>query len=150
MMKGNDTYVRDWYPYMAYFRILAFFTQNYRSSHRITGLHIELQVKSFFRILASFTQNYRSFSTELYVYCIWRVIQSQSPISISLVSFQRNVVKETQRTTFRSLHRITGLFPQNCTSIGFGVSFLHSQISIDDLVLLGLFYQNPLKRDQGD
>jgi len=28
-------------------------------------------------------------------YCIWSVIWSQSPISISLVSFQRNVVKET-------------------------------------------------------
>ena len=28
-------------------------------------------------------------------YCIWRVIQSSSPISISLVSFQRNVAKET-------------------------------------------------------
>jgi len=28
-------------------------------------------------------------------YCIWSVIQSQSPISISLVFFQRNVVKET-------------------------------------------------------
>jgi len=28
-------------------------------------------------------------------YCIWRVIESQSPHSIALVSFQRNVVKET-------------------------------------------------------
>ena len=31
-------------------------------------------------------------------YCIWIVIESQSPISISLVSFQRNVGKETRRT----------------------------------------------------
>ena len=31
-------------------------------------------------------------------YCIWSVIQSQSPILISLVSFQRNVAKETKRT----------------------------------------------------
>jgi len=30
-------------------------------------------------------------------YCIWSVILSQSPISISHVSFQRNVVKETRR-----------------------------------------------------
>ena len=30
--------------------------------------------------------------------CIWSVIEFQSPISISLVSFQRNVVKETWRT----------------------------------------------------
>jgi len=29
---------------------------------------------------------------------VWSVIQSQSPISISLVSFQRNVAKEIQRT----------------------------------------------------
>ena len=29
-------------------------------------------------------------------YCIWSVIQSQSPISILLVSFPRNVAKETQ------------------------------------------------------
>ena len=28
-------------------------------------------------------------------YCMWSVIKSQSPISISLVSFQRNVAKET-------------------------------------------------------
>jgi len=28
-------------------------------------------------------------------YCIWSVIESQSPISISLVSFQRTVAKET-------------------------------------------------------
>jgi len=31
-------------------------------------------------------------------YCIWSDSQSESPISISLVSFQRNVVKETWRT----------------------------------------------------
>ena len=31
-------------------------------------------------------------------YCIWSVVESQSQISISLVSFQRNVVKETWRT----------------------------------------------------
>jgi len=30
--------------------------------------------------------------------CIWSVISSQSPISISLVSFQRNVAKKTSRT----------------------------------------------------
>ena len=30
-------------------------------------------------------------------YCVWSAILSQSPISISLVYFQRNVVKETQR-----------------------------------------------------
>ena len=28
-------------------------------------------------------------------YCIWSVIESQFPISISLVSFQGNVAKET-------------------------------------------------------
>jgi len=37
-------------------------------------------------------------------YCIWSVIYSQSRISISLVSFQRNLVKETWRT--RSLIEI--------------------------------------------
>jgi len=31
-------------------------------------------------------------------YCIWSVTSTQSPISISLVSVQRNVVKETERT----------------------------------------------------
>jgi len=31
-------------------------------------------------------------------YCVWSVIQSQSPISISLVSFQRHVACETKRT----------------------------------------------------
>jgi len=30
--------------------------------------------------------------------CIWSVMRSQSPISIALVSFQRNVVKKTRRT----------------------------------------------------
>ena len=33
-------------------------------------------------------------------YCIWSLIDSQSPISISLVSYQRNVVKEAWRTRF--------------------------------------------------
>jgi len=34
--------------------------------------------------------------------------------------------------------------------VAFGVSFLQSQISINDLVLLGLFCHVPWKRDQGD
>ena len=38
-------------------------------------------------------------------YCIWSVIQSQSPISISLVSFQRNVAKEAYRTKTSIVNR---------------------------------------------
>jgi len=40
----------------------------------------------------------RSLLIEATPYCIWSVIQSRSPISISLVSFQRNAAKETWRT----------------------------------------------------
>ena len=29
---------------------------------------------------------------DITAYCVWSVIESQSPISISLVSFQRNVI----------------------------------------------------------
>jgi len=34
-------------------------------------------------------------------YCIWSVIESQSPISIFLVSFQRNEVQETCKLDHR-------------------------------------------------
>ena len=50
--------------------------------------------------IRQYTHTHASFSTHAYcvyctVYCIWSVIQSQSPIVISSVSFQRNVAKET-------------------------------------------------------
>jgi len=53
--------------------------------------------------IRQYTHTHASFLTHAYcvyctVYCIWSVIQSQSPISISSVSFQQNVANETSRT----------------------------------------------------
>ena len=51
---------------------------------------------SFNQILQSRVRESHVTVRESYItaYCMWSVIQSQSPISISLVSFQRNVPKE--------------------------------------------------------
>jgi len=67
-------------------------------------LHLELQnIVSFKGSFAKETYYYNIICggrLSGWVHCIWSVTQSQFRITISLVSFEENVTKETQRTGF--------------------------------------------------
>ena len=79
---------------------------SYRYSDKVSSSFITLFRRTCFVHLFLYSvQSYHLTPGTCAAYCIWRVIWPQSPVSISLISFQQNVAKETQRS--RSLIQIS-------------------------------------------
>ena len=87
---------RKWLSHVFFSLSLVCFCHERNTGLTVKDMYFSLMCFSFFPSFVFVTNEIHvSLSKTYTAYCIWCVIQSQSPISISLVSFQRNVVKET-------------------------------------------------------